>query len=174
MHVPHASAIWSTILLNLPLVALEPGVLLLHPLAASGAILNAILVMLLSAAAYVGIVRQVHRDGWRPLHVIFLLYLLVIAAYPYAIERFLLPFAPLYFAGLWLEGRQIGGLIAQRLRQGSRRDGGPVAGILALAGLALVALIAVNYGYVQPRQIRNQRIEHQIVLEDEQGAFAWH
>jgi hypothetical protein len=173
MHLPDSVTIWKTILLNLQLIAAEPGVYLLHPLALQSVTMFAILVLLLGAAAYVGIVRQVYREGWRPLHAILPLYLLTIVAYPYSPDRFLLPFAPLFFVGIWLEGQRLAGFLAGPLTRAGNKSERLAAGILVLGGLAVVTSVAVNLLYSLPKKIEAKAREHEAILSDEQGAFAW-
>lgn len=173
MHIPKFSTLLSTIALNLRLVAQAPGELLLHPLATSDTIVSLVLVTLLSVAVYVGIIRHGQRTGWRPLHAIFPLYLLVILAYPFNPGRYLLPFGPLFFAGLWLEGRHIVGVIAGRLKQSCGRDERAASGILAAGAIVLAAIIAINYGYSLPQKIENLGTSHEKILADEQVVYQW-
>jgi hypothetical protein len=173
MNIPNFEALKSTILLNLRLMAQEPGLMLLRPLARKDAVWSLVLVMLLSVAAYWGIARNIRRGGWRPLHAILPLYLLVLVAFPYDPGRYMLPFAPLFFVSLWLEGKHLGGGVAQRLKQGCGRDERMAAWVLGVAGLALTAVVAVNYAYVLPKAFGNMEKQRQTALADEQGAYAW-
>jgi hypothetical protein len=173
IHFPSLGAIWSTILLNASLIAPAPGFFLLYPLATRKTILDVLLVILMSGAAYVGLVRDGQREGWRPLYAIFPLYVLVLLAYPYNPYRFLLPFTPLLFAGVWMEFRHVGELIAGRLKPSGRKGERVKACVLGLGVLALAAIVAVNLGYAVPQEMRNLGIEHGVARADEQGAFAW-
>lgn len=172
-HLPTFSAVLRTIGLNLRLVAQAPGALLLQPLVGGSSVLSLVMVVVLSAAVYVGIVRLGRRGGWRPLHMIFPLYVLAFLAYPYDPGRFLLPFTPFFFAGLWLEARHFGRLVTGRLKQGCGWDQRLAAGILAIGGAVLGSVIAFNLGYKMPQKIHNLGVEHRVVLADEKGAFAW-
>lgn len=173
MSVPNLGALGTTILLNLRFIAQEPGTLLLRPLAVNGTAWSLVVVMVLSAAAYVGVIRHWRRNGWRPLNAILPLYLLVITVFPSVPGRYLLPFAPLFFAGLVLEGRHIGSLVVRRLRQGGGRDERVAAWILGLGALVLAATVTINYAYVIPHGFATVGVYRQENLADERGAYAW-
>lgn len=173
IHLPNFGALLSTILVNASLIASAPGLFLLYPLATRKTILDVILVLLISMAAYVGIVRYTQKEGWRPLVAILPLYLLVLVAYPYNPYRFLLPFCPLLFAGIWLEFRHITKVVVRLMKRGSGTRQRAVAGVVGLGILVLVGIVAVNLGYAIPREIQNLAVQHTKVLGDEQAAYAW-
>ncbi len=173
MSLPNLDALKTTILLNLRFVAQEPGILLLEPLGTNGTVLSLVLVMLVSAAAYVGVVRSQREAGWRPLHAILAAYLLVFLFYPFNPGRYLLPLAPLLVAGLWLSVEHVVKIIGARWHQGCGKDERVAAWILGILTAALVGTIAVNLCYAMPRKIEQLGKKHAAVLADEQGAFAW-
>lgn len=163
----------AVILTNLKSVIQEPGLYLFSPLVASNALWSVVLVTLLSIAAYAGIVRRVRADGWKPLTVTFLFFLPVILAWPYTPERFLLTFLPLFFGGLFVEGRHLTSLVARRLRPPIRAAERVAAGALAVAGLAIAATVAVNYTYAIPSQAASVAASEKQMLAAKRGAYAW-
>jgi hypothetical protein len=173
MSVPNLEELKSAIALNLRYIAQEPG-MMLRPMATNDSVWSLVLVMLLGAAAYVGIIaRHVRQEGSRPLHAIFPLYLLVIVAFPFDPGQYMVAFAPLLFAGLWLEGRHLGGVVAGRLKRDCGKDERVASWVLVISALPLAATVAVNNAYVLPKTLGNMEKQRQAVLADEQGAYSW-
>jgi len=103
-----------------------------------------------SVVVVAGILRQAHHAEWKPIHffMAFNTALMLVWNWPIA-DRFTLPFLPLFYMGLWLEGKHLVRLVlaswAGRRRWGERALGGVMlAGLAALAG---VVLWNYRYGY---------------------------
>lgn len=173
MSVPDMGAFKSALLVSLHYVIQEPGMLLLSPLVPANELWSLVFVMLLSVAAYVGIARHWRREGARPLSAIFPLYLLVVVGYPFVPDRFLIPFSPLFFAGLWLEGSRGLATIRNRLKPGCGRDERIAAYVLGVGALALATAVAINLAYTVPRTLGEFGRQQEKILADEQGAFSW-
>lgn len=171
--VPDLAALWSVIKLNLFFMAREPGVLLLRPLAPNGTLGRLAPAILLSAAAYVGIARSWRRNGCRPLHAIFPLYFLAVVFFPYGVDRYAMPFAPLFFAGLWLESNHLGGFVKAQLSQGRHIDERVGALLLGLGALALAGIVTFNYAYAEHRQLMLDTRNDVRALKNQLGAYNW-
>jgi len=103
-----------------------------------------------SVVVVAGILRQAHHSEWKPIHffMAFNTALMLVWNWPIA-DRFTLPFLPLFYMGLWLEGKHLIRLVLaswSARRQWSERVLGGVmlAGLAALAG---VVLWNYRYGY---------------------------
>ncbi len=154
----------------------QPGLYILTPLAVGRRIGDLVLVGLLSAAAYVGISRQAVGFGKRPLAVLPLtlfLYLLVTVPYAGTPERYLVPFLPLFLAGVWVEGKRLLHLALEKLKSGPAFAERVLAGALVLSCLALVATVAVNYALSIPSGVAEIAIRNRRLLADQTGAFSW-
>jgi hypothetical protein len=173
MNVTNLSALEAVAAVNLKGMVQQPGLDLLSPIAPQNSLLSLVLVMLLSVGAYVGIVRHWRRAGWQPVHAIFLLYLALILPWPYTPDRFLLVFMPLFFGGLWLEGRGLAALVTARLKPGAASGERIAAAVLGLAVLALMAMIAANFLYSTPREIGRVTRDRRRLLAAKQGAYNW-
>lgn len=173
MNVNSAAALKAVILTNLKQVIQQPGLYLLGPLAMRNTLWSLVAVMLVSAASYVGIVRYVRKSGWQPLVFVYIFYLLVVVPWPWTPERFLLTFLPLFFGGLWLEGKHLAALVVENFRPSHLLGERVMAGVLAASGLALAATAAVNYGHAIPSELANQTIKDEKQLAEERGAYDW-
>jgi hypothetical protein len=167
------ASLLAVIRVNLTVVGLQPGLYLLSPLAGQAAALPLLLLVLASALAYAGIIRTWRLLGWGPIHGVFLCYLLVVVPSPYGIQRYLLLFLPLFFGGIWIEGRLLVSLLIKGMKSGSLRRERAVAGILALAGLVVAATAVTNYVFAIPAGLRKLGDEHQKVLQAEKDAYEW-
>lgn len=173
MNISGPGALSAVISKNLKEVVQEPGFFLLDPLATRSGIWSLVVVMLVSAASYVGIIRHTRQDGWHPLFLVYLLCLLVIVPWPYTPERFLASFLPLFFGGLWLEARHIVSLAREHLRSTHSASERITASLLAAGVLALAVTVAVNYADAVPSLVATEASKNQKLLADETGAYAW-
>lgn len=173
MNMEGAGTLGAVILKNAKDVLQEPGLFLLSPLGVTGALWSLVLVTLVGVGTYAGIVRQVRRGGWQALPLVFLFYLLVILPWPYTPGRFLVPFLPLFFGGLWVEGRHFVALVTEHLRPRYSTAERAVGGLLALAVLALVVTVIANYGWAVPAEVSTSAGENRHVLAAEREAYEW-
>lgn len=173
MDVGGAATLAAVVLKNLKGVVQGPGLSLLTPVVPGGRLWDLALVSLLGIASYAGIIRHVRRTGWNTLATIFAFYLLVIVPWPWTPERFLVTFLPLFYGGLWLEGRHFAGLVVGHLRPAHTTAERLTAGLCAVAGLAVVAAIAVNYVHAIPADVAAVAAGNEQLLAAERGAYAW-
>ena len=171
MGVSNFASLEAIVKMNLTRVFLSPGLYLLAPLG-TGSVPGMILVTLASVAAYAGIIRHVRSSGWDPVPLIFAFYLLMIVPWPWTPERFLLVFLPMFFGGLWIEGRRLAALALRYLKRGA---GGAraIAVILAACVAIAAAATSVNDLYSIPASQHKLGSEHAKILGDERGAYAW-
>ncbi len=173
MNVSSPAALKAVILTNLKLVIEAPGLLLLNPLRADGRVWSFVLISLASIGCYTGVVRYLREAGWRALPLVFAFYVLVILPWPYPIRRFILLFLPLFFGGLWLEGRHLAMLVARNFRRSHSLSERVAAGLLAAGGLALALTIVANYAYAMPSKLVSKASENRKILAAQRGAYRW-
>lgn len=169
-------ALGAVILRNIKDAIQQPGLYLFTPLVADNSIWNVILVTLVSVAAYAGICRHAGRRGLRTLSVLpvtFLLYLLIIVPAPWTPERCLLPFLPLFFGGLWVEGKHVVALVSENLKPQHLIVERAISGSIVFGCMALAMAIGLNYAYMIPTEVSAQAVRQQLLLRNERGAFEW-
>jgi hypothetical protein len=129
---------------------------------------------IVSAGVAAGIVRQARSQEWKPIHFIFVFYLALILSWNYAIlDRFLLLFLPLFYAGLWVEARRLVRMLLASLRDGCPA-GEKVLGGVMLAGLAiLVGIGAWNYLYGYRPQLSGMGEQRSRLMREKGEAYQW-
>jgi hypothetical protein len=170
MGVPTVWAFISMVKLNLLLLVSSPGSVIVGPVSKWGSAFTAVL----SVPIILGITRQRKYSEWTPIFFVLFLYgaLLLVWPFPQS-ERFLLPFLPLLFAGLWLETRRLGGLLITNLRGAM-----PVAQRLTAAGIAIIllslfVLIGWNYLVRDPRMLEAAAQSQMRALAERKQAYDW-
>ena len=104
-----------------------------------------LLCVTLSVAILAGVVRQARMKEWKPIHFIFPFYAPIVLTWNYTLmDRFLLLFLPLFYAGLWIEGRHFASMLLTSFRQRGPASQKILAGVLAI-GLAVLGIWGVNY-----------------------------
>ncbi|MBI3697298.1 MAG: hypothetical protein HY238_20985 [Acidobacteria bacterium] len=116
---------------------------LFPPLGGDESYLGMLLGSALTVGILAGIVRQARRQEWKPIHFIFLFYtgLTLLWNYP-LMDRFLMLFLPLFYAGLWVEGRHFAALLRANLRPSrplAEKALAAMLGVVAGAGLLRAA-----------------------------------
>jgi hypothetical protein len=106
---------------------------------------SVVLLVTLLSLIVASFVRTTKRDGWKPIHAAFLLYVALVLAWNYVDwDRFLVPFLPLLAALLWTEWKWIVGEVTREARGGPGQKN-RVAAVFIGFGLAVLVLI-VAYG----------------------------
>jgi hypothetical protein len=127
-----------------------------------------------SAGIAVGIVRQARRQEWKPIHFALPFYLAILLFwYAAADARYLLPFLPLFAAGLWLEGKHVFGMVRAVLVERRPLSEKVIAVALGL-GLALLGAGIVWNFLGGPRTIAG-RVSRQAgaLLQEKREADEW-
>jgi hypothetical protein len=173
MNISNFRTLLSVIRTNFLLTLLTPGTALIHPLTSKDRLWGLVLVCILSFGAWAGMLRYKKRCLAGSFTLTFLCTLCLVVPWPYPPDRFLLPFLPLFFGALILEGRNFFRLISAFLR--SRRSWleRTLAGALGAGGLALAALIAVNYLWSIPSDTARLASQLNGLLASRRGAYEW-
>jgi hypothetical protein len=123
---------------------------------------------------WLGIVRHARREEWQPICFVFLCYSAILLVWPYPQpERFLLPFVPLFFAGLWLEMLRLGAVLRTNLRREAPLSQRVIAGGLAAILICLFGFAGWNYLVRDPRQLRLAAASQIHALEERKQAYDW-
>jgi hypothetical protein len=121
-----------------------------------------------------GIVRQAKAEEWKPIAFVLFFYscVLLLWSFPQP-ERFLLPFVPVFFAGLWVEMRRLVPMLLTNLRADSRLSQRVVAAALACVLASLFGFMGWNYVVLDPRQLRLSSAFQAHALEERKQAYQW-
>jgi hypothetical protein len=141
--------------------------------AALGPFGGALLCILLTAGITAGIIRKARRQGWQSIHWVLLFYLPVTLVWNYPImNRFLVPFLPLFYAGAWMEGAHLAGMVRKTFGQRGALTEKMIAGLIA-AGLAGTASAAAAT-YMNDSRARLREDGKQRAALQTQKAEAYH
>jgi hypothetical protein len=128
-----------------------------------------------TAIIVIGLVRQVRRSGWTPIHCVLPLYAAIAMLWNFNdFFRFFLPFMPVFVAAYWRETRHLAAMIGRVLvDRGKVTD--LVAGVvLAAAILTANALIAWTYFDGQgPSHLKTVSESRAKLLASERQAYRW-
>jgi hypothetical protein len=147
---------------------------LFPPLGGGESYAGQLLAITLTAGVLGGAIRQARRQGFQPIHFVFVANAAMVLLWNYALmDRLLMLFLPLFYAGLWTEVRHLAGLIAENLRPARQWAEKALAGALALSLAALAALAARHYvvGY-RPGLLRPALRSSELAREKAE-AYAW-
>jgi hypothetical protein len=161
---------------NLQFFLQTPSVYCLFPMPGwLGPQLGGMLGVTLTAAILAGIVRQVRSGGFHPFHGVFVAYVPMVLVWNYGslMGRFLIPFLPLLYAGLWTEGSRLGGMLRRSLGGSRPMPEKLVAGALAFT-TAVVAAASVNH-YVRGFRvhIHEQAALRTAVIAEREELYDW-
>ncbi|MCB9384458.1 MAG: hypothetical protein H6509_07575 [Bryobacterales bacterium] len=127
----------------------------------------------ISAGVINGVVARARRNGLHPVHVAALFYLPIVLLWNYLLmERFWLPFLPLFFAGASFELQRIAEMARASWRKGPAGDRVVVAGFSA----ALVALVAFGLyrGFAsKPEMLARSLAARHALIEPKLEAYQW-
>jgi len=129
---------------------------------------------IVSAGAVAGILRQARSDGWKPIHFIIPFYFAVVLIWNFPIlDRFFLPFLPLFYMGLWVEGKHLVHLALSAYRDRRPLGERVVCGI-TLAVLATLSGVAIwNYRYGYRSEIAGQAEFRTRMWAEKAQAYDW-
>ncbi len=179
LNVPQASVFASVLADNLQFFLLAPATLcLLPPPDWLGNQAGPMLWITLSFAILVGAFRQIRAGGWRPIHGVFLFYLAIVFSWyetpgGFQLRRFILPFVPFFYAGLWTEGRRFTAILRRGLVQAPRVPERVLAAVLTLASLGLIVASVHNYLYDLRPQLRRQSLARASLRQEKEELFDW-
>jgi len=132
-----------------------------------------VLFVILSVIAFRGGVRLVSSAGWQPIHIALGLYLLPILVWNYGVmDRFLLPFLPLIFAGLWSEVQHVVSQVRSAYGGKGRAEVVTVACFFGVAGAALLVGVGASWSG-EYRGIMRESESRAALLVEKREAYAW-
>jgi hypothetical protein len=156
--------------LNFLVLLTSPGTIVAGPSGPWGARIMATL----SAPIWLGIIRQWRQPEWRPITSVVIFYVGILLVWPYTIpDRFLLPFIPLFFASLWCELRRLGHIVVTNVRSGAPTGQRILAASLSAVLASILAFIAWNYLFEDPKRLRDASELQMRALVEKQQAYQW-
>jgi 4-amino-4-deoxy-L-arabinose transferase-like glycosyltransferase len=180
MSVPNWHVLWAMLGNNASNLFLTPAVFFLYPLASPNAIPGGVAWLLVTVGILVGIVRQARRGGqgrgqeWKPVHWALPFYLAVVLLWNFSLaDRLLVPFLPLFIAGLWLEGKHAFGMVGRTLVRGQSAREKVIAVGLGLALAVLASAITWNYAGGARSIFEKNSAVRGALLEEKREAYGW-
>ncbi len=173
--VPGVEVLAAMLQANLRLLLEAPATLCLFPpLGEPGSFLAGLLTVTLSAGILSGVVRQARRQQWKPIHFVLVFYAGIVALWNYPlVDRFLVLFLPLLYAGLWVEARHFASLLAGVWRWRRPLADRVIAAAMA-AGLAAVGVAAVErYARGDRSQLRKMALTGAALAAEKQQLYDW-
>jgi hypothetical protein len=172
--VPNLHAFVSMIKQTLPILILAPGRYLVTPLEETPSTFQFALSLMLTAGIASGVIRQARKHGWKPIHFALPFYCVIILAWPYPLMgRFLLPFLPLFLAGLWIELRRLGEILGAPFRGIAPASEKCVAGVLGALLMALLVFAGWNGLVRERRRLVARSAERGKAVEGQLQAYQW-
>ncbi|HYM12079.1 MAG TPA: hypothetical protein VEU62_15195 [Bryobacterales bacterium] len=142
--VPNVKVLSSVVMRNLRSLLEQPASYCLFPPLGDGRPLGTMFCITLSVWILSGVVRQARADRWRPIHFIFPFNAAMAVGWNYGLmDRFLLLFLPLFYAGLWVEAGHFFNMLRTNFR-GTRPASDRVLAAILMAALSAVGLLAAN------------------------------
>jgi hypothetical protein len=149
-----------------------PSSLTLLPPLGDGSYGGILLGYTLSVGILAGLVRQARSQEWRPVHFLLPCYAALIVVQVQAqIDRYLLLFLPLFYAGLWIEACHLASLLRSAIRASAGEKA--LAGALSLGVLALGGLAGDHYVRGFRPQLREQIAERAALSAEQQQLYEW-
>ncbi len=143
--VPDSAVFLNVIQSNLLDILIQPARLCLFPPVGNSPA-SLMLAVALSAGIIAGLVRHGARHGWRSIHFIVLFSVPAVLLWNFPITtRLMMPFLPLFYAGLWLEGRRLTAAIAKTFRTEGDPAAKTAAGAITLGLVLVIGLAAESY-----------------------------
>ena len=169
----HRGILWPILKQNALLLLLQPGIYFADPRFVRPSDLGAVFTCVLSAIVFIGLFRLARKTGWQPIHFSLALYVVPVLFWSYPIaERGLIPFLPLFAAGLWAEWKRLAKRIWKSLDRSQPRTERWVAALLTVVLVVFVAGI----GWAQERNSRVISGESQqrgSLLSEKHEAYSW-
>jgi hypothetical protein len=173
--VPNIHIFWAMIQNNALLTLSGPADFFLAPTFVHNTLFGRATVAVIGLVTLTGIVRQAKLRGWSAVHFSLPFYLAVVLLWNYADanNRYLLPYWPLFAAGLWFELRHLLKLVAAQLS--AARAALEKVVVVMLGGLVLVPACAIAVNYVWgTRELMHQQSEKRgALLKGKKAAYDW-
>jgi hypothetical protein len=171
LSVPSAAVLGSMVLANFQYWLQAPATYCLFPTLGEGSSMaGTMLQVSLAVGILAGVARQARQVGWRPIHFCFALYSVATWFWNYALmDRFLLPFLPLLYQGLWAESRHLMGA----LRRPRTRADRVVAGVLLVGLLAVATKTVRHYATGFRSQLHEMAARRAALGSEKNEAYSW-
>jgi hypothetical protein len=168
--IPSLGAFVTMLKLNLLALLTYPGAIVAGPSGVWGDRIMAVL----SVPIWLGILRQRRKPEWRPIIYGLAFYSGILLVWPYSIpDRFLLPFIPLFLAGLWCECLRLRDVILKNYRFGVSAAQKTLAVCLAAVLILLGGTLLRNYFLADPAALRAASEQQTGILPEKQQAYQW-
>jgi hypothetical protein len=131
--------------------------------------------VLVLVAIISGLIRTVGKLGWQSAHFALMLYVGIILLWDYPeIQRFLIPFLPLFAIALWLEAKWIVSELRSFIRNSRNLTEKAIAMALSLAGGALATIIIWNFVANRDRtQLQDAARKRSLLLAEKLEVYDW-
>ena len=171
-NVPDAAALIGLLKFNLKDLLLAPASFcLFSPLGGENSYAGVLLSITLSAGILAGIARQA-RGQWTPLHFALPACGLMLLLLNFALmDRYLLLFLPLFYAGLWIEGKHLASMLAGAWRRPGAEK--VLASVFCLALLALAGGAVAHYLGGFRRKLPVLGARYSAGTSDKAQAYQW-
>jgi hypothetical protein len=131
--------------------------------------------VLVLAAVGMGMIHLINLRGWQPIHFALPLYVALVLLWDYPeIQRFLIPFLPLFAASLWIEGRYIAAKLTTAIASPRSAFERSIALVTGLAAVALMGILLWNFvANSDRRQLHELSSRRSILLGEKREAYQW-
>ncbi len=172
--VPGPLAFLRMLGVNLDALLRGPAIYFFFPLVKATSQLGIVLSTLLTAGIFAGVMRQARKQEWKPIHFIFPFYAAVILLWNYPLmDRFLLWLLPLFYAGVWLEGKHLLSMVLTTFRSAQPPAKKLLAGALSLGLLALAGTAAWDYLDGFRPELRAMGARRAAMLGEKMQVYDW-
>ena len=173
--VPNVSTLVAMVQSNLGDFLKSPASLCLFPqLGGDESFAGFLLAVTLTAGIWIGVVRQARSQEWKPIHFVLPFYIAVTLLWNFSlIDSYLLAFLPLLYAGLWIEARHFGGLVARVWRDRRPVAERVLAGGLMVAVASLGWLAARNYVSGMRPRLRGLVVQRAASSQEREQLYDW-
>jgi 4-amino-4-deoxy-L-arabinose transferase-like glycosyltransferase len=169
----HKGIFWPIFKQNTLLLLLQPGIYFADPRFIHPSDLGTVFTCLLSAIVFFGLLHLGRKTGWQPIHFSLALYIVPLLFWSYpVVERCLLPFLPLFAAGIWAEWRRLAIQIWQSLGSNQFRTERWALGLLSL----VLVIFAAGIGLAQKRNsdvISQESLKRGLLLSEKHEVYSW-
>jgi hypothetical protein len=172
--VPNAQIFWAMVRNNGLTLLKAPAYFFLFPTFVRNTMAGRAVVLVVTAATLGGIRRQGLRGGWKPVHFVLPAYMVVMLFWNYASgDRFLIPFLPLFAAGIWFELKNILSIVRKTIVATQTVTEKFLAASFGLMIAIFICAVALNYVGGMRKIVAEKSQERAARWEEKRGAYEW-
>ncbi len=172
--VPNFTAFLRVLEFTAPFLLLAPGRYFVTPLGESGSRASLSLSLILTVAIVSGMIRQARSHGLKPIHFALPFYSAILVVWPYPMMgRFLLPFLPLFMAGIWIELQRFTLVLRRSMRATTPPGEKCVAAALALFLMVMAAIGGWRELVQDHARLEQDSSVRRAALEEQLQAYQW-